>query len=98
MGPSPYSICLKHGGIQRDWPQIPVLIRDPNMGGTPKKGVQKWVLTPIVTLDPQTAYNVISAILPCPGPPKMGSQTPYFGPHFGAHIGGIHWTPRRPTT
>ena len=59
MGPSPKRSNSIHWGIQRDWPQIPVLIRDPNMGGTPKKGVQKWVQNPIVTLDPQTAYNVI---------------------------------------
>ena len=59
MGPSPKRSNSIHWGIQRDWPQIPVLIRDPNMGGTPKMGSQKWVPNPVVTLVAQTGVNVI---------------------------------------
>ena len=59
MGPSPKRSNSIHWGIQRDSPSTPAQIRDPNMGGTPKMGVLKWVLNPIVTLVVQTGVNVI---------------------------------------
>ena len=59
MGPSPKRSNPIHWGIQRDLPQIPVPNRDPNMGGTPKMGSQKWVPNPIVTSVVQTDDNVI---------------------------------------